>query len=133
MEKFDNYCQLRKNLTYLRHRFFFIQRRGESFDDFVTELKKRSAPCEFGTIKESLIKDIIVRGTSGNRLRDRLLSQHDLTLVTAVEIGHAAQETSKHAKELEKAANLCTASVSYVKNKSKVSLKRRNLLVWIII
>ena len=46
LEKFDNYCQPRKNLTYLRHRFFsYRQRHGESFDDFVTELKKRSAPC----------------------------------------------------------------------------------------
>ena len=120
LEKFDNYCQPRKNLTYLRHRFFsYRQRHGEFFDDFVTELKKRSAPCEFGTIKESLIKDIIVYGTSDNRLRERLLREHDLTLVKAVEIGHAAEETLKHAKELEKAANLSTASVSYVKNKSK--------------
>ena len=69
LEKFHNYCQLRKNLTYIRHRFFsYSQRHGESVDDFVTELKKRSAPCEFGTIKESLIKDIIVCGTSDNRL-----------------------------------------------------------------
>ena len=61
LEKFDHYCLLRKNLTYLRHRFFsYRQRHGESFDDFVTELKKRPAPSEFGTVKESLIKDIIV-------------------------------------------------------------------------
>ena len=70
-------------------------------------------------IKESLIKDIIVCGTSDNRLRERLLREHDLTLVKAVEIDHAAEETSKHTKELKKAANLSTASVSYVKNKSK--------------
>ena len=61
----------------------------------------------------------IVCGTSDNRLRERLLREHDLTLVKAVEIGHAAEETSKHAKELKKAANLSTASVSYVINKSK--------------
>ena len=66
-----------------------------------------------------MIKDIIVCGTSDNRLRERLLPEHDLTLVKAVEIGHAAEETSKHAKELEKAANLSTANVSNVKNKSK--------------
>ena len=46
LEKFDNYCQPRRNLTYLRHRFFlYRQRHGEGFDDFVAELKKRSTPC----------------------------------------------------------------------------------------
>ena len=111
--KFDNYCQLGKNLTYLRHRSFsYRQRYGESFDDFATELKKRSAPCEFGTIKESLIKEINVCGTSDNRLRKRLLREHYLILVKAVKIDHAAEETSKHAKEFEKAANLSTARIS---------------------
>ena len=52
-------------------------------------------------------------------LIERMLREHDITLVKAVEICHATEETSKHTKELEKAANLSTASVSYVKNKSK--------------
>ena len=45
-------------------------------------------------------------------------------MAKAVEIGHAAEETSKHEKELEKAANLSTSSLSYVKNKSKPEKKK---------
>ena len=37
---FDEYCTPRKNLTYLRHKFFtYRQKEGQSFDDFVTQLK----------------------------------------------------------------------------------------------
>ena len=68
LEKFDNFVNLRRT-WHISDTDFFIQRHGESFDDFVPELKKRSAACEFDTIKESLIKDIIVCGTSDNRLR----------------------------------------------------------------
>ena len=41
------------------------------------------------------------------------------------EIGHAAEETSKDAKDLEKADNLSTASVSYIKNKSRSKPKNK--------
>ena len=39
VEKFDTYCQPRKNLTFLRNRFFTCrQTSGQRFDDYVTEL-----------------------------------------------------------------------------------------------
>ena len=37
LEKFDEYCNPRKNLTFLCYKFFtYRQKEGESFDDFVT-------------------------------------------------------------------------------------------------
>ena len=66
IEKFDEYCIPHKNITFLRHKFFTRRQLGQSFDEFVTSLKKPSADCEFGDLYSSLIRDIIVVGVTSN-------------------------------------------------------------------
>ena len=70
------------------------------FDAFVTELKKRSSQCEFATLQDSLIRDMIVIGVMGNSLRERLLRLDNLSLEDAIKLGQAAEATKKHAYEL---------------------------------
>ena len=90
-ERFSEYCNPRKNITILRHKFFtYRQHEGQNFHDFVTELKKLSSECEFETLHDSLIKDMIVCGTNDNSLRKRLLRECELTLPKAISAGHAA-------------------------------------------
>ena len=101
VQMFQNYCSPGKNITFMRHKFFTCkQRDGQSFDEFVTELKKRSAECEFETLRDDLIRDIIICGINDNRLRERLLREPELTLQKTIQIGHAAEETKRHVKEL---------------------------------
>lgn len=101
MEKFEAYCKPRKNITLIRHHFFtYRQGEGQSFDAFVTELKKRSSQCEFATLQDSLIRDMIVIGVMGNSLRERLLRMDNLSLEDAIKLGQAAEATKKHAYEL---------------------------------
>ena len=38
------------------------QKDGERIDDFVSELKRLSVTCEFGGLRDSLIRDRIVGG-----------------------------------------------------------------------
>ena len=65
IEKFDEYCIPRKSITFLRHKFFTHRKvEGQSFDEFVTSLRKLSADCEFGDLNSSLIRDIIVVGVT---------------------------------------------------------------------
>ena len=66
----------------------------------MTELKKLSSECEFDNLQDSLIKDMIVCGTKDNYLRERLLWECDLTLSKAINAGHAAEETRKHAHQI---------------------------------
>ena len=48
IEKIDGYFIPRKNIIFLRHKFFtHRQVEGQSFDEFVTTLRKLSADCEF--------------------------------------------------------------------------------------
>ena len=67
------YCNPRKNVTILRHKFFTYRQEGQNVHDFVTELKKLSSECEFDNLLDSLIKDMIVCGTKDKYLRERLL------------------------------------------------------------
>ena len=63
LAKFKEYCNSRKNLTILRHIFFmYRQHEGETFADFVIQLKKLAAECEFDALKDSLIKDMVCGG-----------------------------------------------------------------------
>ena len=95
------YCNPRKNVTILRHRFFTCEQlEGQSFHGFITELKNFSAECEFENLPDSLIKDVIFCGTNENAFLERLLRESDLTLSRAISAGHAAEETRKHACEI---------------------------------
>ena len=101
LQKFESYCNPRSNTTIMRHKFFtYRQSEGQTFNDFVTELKKLSADCAFDTLKDSLIKDMIICGVSGHGLRERMLREPDINLKKAVELGQAAEETKLHAKQL---------------------------------
>ena len=102
LEKFHEYCNPRKNLTFLRYKFLtYRQKEGESFDDFVTQLKNLSTDCEFGELKDSLIRDAIIIGVSDNRLHEHLLSEPLLSLDNAIKYGQATEESKHHAKVLQ--------------------------------
>ena len=69
---FDDYCEPRKNITMTRHKFLtHKQVLGQPFNEFVTELKNLSEDCELGTLKDSLVKDII--GVNDRQLKERFM------------------------------------------------------------
>ena len=60
------------NLNSIGLKFFTYtgnQANGQSIDEYVRELKSRSRHCEFGTLKESLIRDRIVAGIQDAKVR----------------------------------------------------------------
>ena len=71
LDKFTEYC----------NQFFtYKQQEGQSFNEFVTELKRRSSECEFATLQDSLIRDMIVCGATERLLRDAELTLEKLLL-----------------------------------------------------
>ena len=101
MDKFEAYCNPRKNVTWERHVFNTQnQRIGETIDQYVTELCTKAKSCEFGLLTESLIKDRIVCGITDDGTRSRLLREKDLTLSKALDISRANEATSVQMKQL---------------------------------
>ena len=109
----------------MRFRFFsYNQVDGQSVDEYVTELKSRSEHCEFGELKNSLIKDKIVLGVNSKKVQERLLREAELSLEKAIQICRAAENVKMQAKEIKGASN--EASVEAVSKEESLS-KQRNV------
>ncbi|CAI9717435.1 Hypothetical predicted protein [Octopus vulgaris] len=86
IEKFDAYCEPRKNITFLRHKFFTCgQAEHQKFDEYVVELRQKAQQCEFGNLTDSLTKDILICGIRDMRLRERLLREPNLDLQKTIQ------------------------------------------------
>jgi RNase H-like domain found in reverse transcriptase/Reverse transcriptase (RNA-dependent DNA polymerase)/Integrase zinc binding domain len=113
LAKFEEYCSPRKNIVYERFKFFSLsQKSGQSFEQFLLELKCASQSCEFGEQTESLIRDRIVLGIQNKNTQERLLRDTSLTLQKAANFCRAAEESNHYAREVQQ-----TVSVEAVKQK----------------
>ena len=102
VKKFEEYCNPRKNTTILRHKFFsYKQIEGQSFSDYVTQLKLLSQDCEFLTLKDSLVVLMIICGVFDGKLKERMLRESDIDLDKAIKLGEAAEQTKKHVKQMK--------------------------------
>ena len=75
------------NVTMEHHKFnTCMQQRGESIQSFVADLKNKASACEFGELKDEMIKDRLVCGVENQRLRRNVLREGKLTLQKAIEL-----------------------------------------------
>ena len=51
---------------------------NESFDTYITALKKLSESCGFGALRESLVRDRLILGVKDDRVRQKFLGKRDL-------------------------------------------------------
>ena len=127
LHKFWEYCNPRKNVPILRHKFFtYREQESQSFHDFMTEFKKLSSEWEFDKLQGSLIKHMRVCRTKYNSLRERLLRECDLTFYKAINVGHAAEETCKHAHKILRSQPIAHIDKIFKKKLNKSNHNTRN-------
>ncbi len=82
LDKFETYCQPRKNITFERFKFNSrSQNSGEPFDQYITSLRQLQDKCDFDKITPNeLLRDRIVFGIVDQKVRERLLCEADLSL-----------------------------------------------------
>ena len=91
LKRFDDHFLASVNVTFERHLFFIRdQKAGESVDRYVTALRTLASTCEFGDLREPLIRDRFVCG-----LKERLLRTSKLTLQKAIDSCRAAEAECK--------------------------------------
>lgn len=61
------------------------QKPGEPIEQFIQDLYRILDDCEYGALKDHLIRDRIVAGVLDDTLSDRFQSKADLTLAEAVQ------------------------------------------------
>ena len=93
----EKYFKPALNVTY--ERFIFNtcdQQSHETIDEYVNKLRGLSETCEFGTLRDSFIKDRIVLGTKHKQVRVTLLNQKELTLDKALSVCRSSELTEQH-------------------------------------
>lgn len=99
--KLDAYFVPKTNESVERHKLNIrVQGSTESFNDFLQNLRNIAASCNFGSMKDDLIKDRIVCGIYNAKVKDRLLREDGLDLDKAIKIFRAAECTENHLKNL---------------------------------
>ena len=121
LNKYEEYCMPKRNLTYERRRFFTrSQLVHESVDQYATELRSRAQSCEFSMLKESLIQDRIICGILDDGLRERLLRQDDRIWDKTLQVCRAAEQTRTQAQASSSAGENASIPVdSFSKTKKK--------------
>lgn len=100
--KFSEYCQPKKNTIMARFKFNSrVQKEMETTDQFVTDLRLIAKECEYGELKDSLIRDRIIFGTRNDKIRERLLQDEDIQLDKALDIARSIEATSQQMSNLQ--------------------------------
>ena len=127
--KFDAYFIGSRNVIYERAKF--NQRKqmtGEPVESFITSLHKRIEHCDYGALKDEMIRDKIVVGLVDEQLSEKLQLEPNLTLKRAVD-----QARQKEAVRKQQAVVRCnppgvTTNVDTMRSKAKkvVDMQQRN-------
>ncbi|CAI6377494.1 unnamed protein product [Macrosiphum euphorbiae] len=98
IKKFDEYYVPALNESVETFKFNSrVQGADETFEKFETDLRQLSNNCNFGLLRDRLIRDRIVAGVKCKIVQDRLLRTPNLILSKACEIAKSAEQTMEQA------------------------------------
>ena len=90
LRKLEDFCVGERNETYERYKFFSRkQEEGEAFDAYLSAIEDLADTCNFGDLRDSLIRDRIVTGLTNAAITKQLLGVRHLTLAKCIDICHS--------------------------------------------
>ena len=99
--KFDEHFKVRKNVIYERARFNKRdQRDGELVEEYITVLYELVETCEYGTLRDEMLRDRLVVGIRDSALSDKLQLDASLTLEKAKKQVRQKEAVKEHRDEL---------------------------------
>ena len=122
---------MKRNVIFERAKFNSRnQQEGESVDSFTTELYGLARYCNFGALKEELIRDLIVVGLRNRDLSEKLQIDPKLTLEKAINLARQ-RETVKQQQSIcdngfkSKAANVDSIAKGKPRKKKEDNFKEK--------
>ena len=92
LEHFEAYFGPRKNITYSRFKFFtYRQEPGQTFDDYLIEMRKLSSDCDLFKLRKSLLRHMLIIGHNYKSLQERLLREPNLDLTKTIDTCRTAE------------------------------------------
>lgn len=120
LNKFEQHFLPRKNVEFERYKFFCRkQTEGESLEHYVTDLKNQALNCEFGTLKDDLVKSIFICGVQSEALRENLLQLEDKKLESVIKIAQTYEESREQAKIMKSVNSQNHVEIDYISNNNK--------------
>ena len=98
----ENHFIPKKNVTYERYVFNTTSQEELTIDAYVTKLQQLSSSCEFGQLRESLVRDRLVVGVRDDSLRERLLREGNLGLNEVLQLCRASERTAEQLRVMKK-------------------------------
>ena len=124
IEEFDKYFKVKKNVIYECARFNqHNQLLDKSADHFFTELHRLADNCEFGEMKDQLIRDRLVFGIQDSALSERLQLESDLTLLKAKKLIRQREAVRIQQEILHKSQTKDNTSLDAVRQSTTVHRK----------
>ena len=81
IDAFRNCCERKDNMTVVHY-----SHTSESVETYIRELRYKIAHCKCGVLEDSLLRDRLVCGMKGNKLRSRLQQTPGLTLTKCIQM-----------------------------------------------
>ena len=95
-EQFDNYFVVKRNTIFERSKFNMRkQETQEPVDAFITDLYCLSEYCEYGALRDEMIRDRIVVGLRDMKLSEKLQLDPNLTLEKAINAARQSEAVKK--------------------------------------
>ena len=101
IEQFETHFRVRKNVIFERARFNRrCQKEGESAEQYITELYNLIEFCEYGNLKDEMLRDRLVVGIREVGLSEKMQTDSRLTLESAKTLIRQKEAAKEHRKEL---------------------------------
>ena len=121
--KYEEYVKPKSNKIFARYKFHQkIQREGESFEQFLTDLKLLVKDCGY-TDPDEMVRDRVVIGCHSTKTREKLIQEgSELTLEKAIDIARTDEMSKAQFKSMA-TENASINSVSKVKQRNHQKTK----------
>ena len=112
LAKFDGYFKVRRNVIFERARFNRrSQKEGATAEQYITELYNLAEFCNYGDLKEEMLRDRLVVGIRDVSLSERLQTDSDLTLEKTKTMVRQKAAVKEQRRELQQQADGGDAAV----------------------
>ncbi|KAI5727811.1 hypothetical protein M8J77_007265 [Diaphorina citri] len=109
LNKFDQFVKPKINETMTHYNFFKRkQLENEQFDHFLTDLRHLVDLCDFGDLRDKMLRTQLVLGLRDSDLQSRLLRE-DMTLKKVINYCQAVESADRHSKVLEKESTVAVS------------------------
>ncbi|CAH1233393.1 RTL1 [Branchiostoma lanceolatum] len=112
----DKHFKPLRNTVYERYKFNKCDKAaGEKIEAYVARLRKLISTCDYGDLKDQMLRDRIVLGIRDSKVRMKLLKQRNLTLQAAIDDCKTSETTNQHMKAIQNSTETDHDTVHYAR------------------